>query len=227
MPRRYRRKKKTAPRRRRRRTKVSSNPFTKVGQQVAPSGMPTKRVAKLRYSTVVGMGNAVGVVNNYVFRANSGFDPDWSGSGHQPMGWDTWTSLYNEYVVIGSRINVRWKQSLVGTYAGVFLSASPTLGYTTASEMIEAQKGTTRLLSPQREAGRSFATYSAKKFYNIKDIKDNTDRLGASTGANPAEGAYFQIWSQAADSSSEFSLLADVLIEYIILFSEPKQLAQS
>ncbi len=37
--------------------------------------------------------------DNYVFRANSLYDPNYTGTGHQPLGYDQWTTFYQNWVV--------------------------------------------------------------------------------------------------------------------------------
>jgi len=71
-------------------------------------------------------------------------------------------------------------------------------------------------------------TYSAKKFFNVKDVKDNLTRLGAATSTGPSEQAVYTIVIGSVDKAA-LAITYDLVIEieYIILFSEPKQLAQS
>lgn len=49
------------------------------------------------------------VVNQgeYVYRLNSVFDPDFTGVGGQPDGFDQWKTLYNQYRVVASDIEVQ------------------------------------------------------------------------------------------------------------------------
>jgi len=42
----------------------------------------------------------------YKFAGNSPFDPDQTGAGVQPYGWDQITALYSRYVCFGSKIKV-------------------------------------------------------------------------------------------------------------------------
>lgn len=42
-----------------------------------------------------------------IYRGNSLFDPDQSGSGHQPLGFDQIKALYSKYRVYGSAIEIR------------------------------------------------------------------------------------------------------------------------
>jgi len=42
---------------------------------------------------------------HYAFRASSCFDPDFTGAGHQPRGFDQWKLLYNMYIVNVSKSN--------------------------------------------------------------------------------------------------------------------------
>lgn len=53
---------------------------------------------KLTYNQTVAISDA-GAEFDYVFRANSLFDPDLTGTGHQPRGFDQWATFYGQYKV--------------------------------------------------------------------------------------------------------------------------------
>jgi len=42
--------------------------------------------------------------DNHVYRGNSLFDPDFTGTGHQPLGYDQWTTFYSAWVVEQVRV---------------------------------------------------------------------------------------------------------------------------
>lgn len=193
--------------------------------------MPLQRRCKLRYcEQQINLVGTTGALASYVFRANSIYDPNFTGVGHSPMGYDQWAVLYNHYTVVGSKITVKFDNS-GGTGAscnvGVYLSDHTTVPYTQASEFIEARKGTTKLITNQRNVVSASSWYSAKKFYNVKDIKDNFARLGGVTGANPTEQAVFIVWLQSAASATTVNCNVTATIEYIVDWSEPTDLSQS
>jgi len=67
--------------------------------------MPGKLQVVMRYSTTVNLSNTLaGTTENYLFRTNSIFDPDFTGIGHQPLGHDQWAAFYNRYKVVRSNI---------------------------------------------------------------------------------------------------------------------------
>lgn len=47
-------------------------------------------------------------VYEYLFNLNSLFDPDRTGAGHQPMGYDQLTPLYNKYRVYSVDYDIEW-----------------------------------------------------------------------------------------------------------------------
>lgn len=65
---------------------------------------------KLRYAAVLtfSAGNVIEPlgISEYVFRGNSIYDPDFTGVGGQPYGFDQWTDIYSVYRVYGSKITV-------------------------------------------------------------------------------------------------------------------------
>ncbi len=62
-----------------------------------PSLFPDKYICKLRYSDTKDLAGAG--IQQHVYRSNSLFDPDLTGTGHQPMGFDELAAFYNFYTV--------------------------------------------------------------------------------------------------------------------------------
>lgn len=84
-------------------------PVVSVPNQVSVrSGLGTKRAVKLVYcedATNIG-GTAVGAIGVYTFRLNSFYDPNLSGLGHQPLGYDQISVLYEKYIVMSCRFKI-------------------------------------------------------------------------------------------------------------------------
>lgn len=228
MPRKYAKR----PTKRRPRKRAYKKRYTRraLVSNYVPSGMPTTRVAKLKYAQVMSVSSASGIIGEQRFSANNIYDPDVTGTGHQPMGHDQWAALFNHYVVLGSKITVNFCDSdstTTPTHVGLYLSDGKTLSYTAGYEYIEARKGAFRLIVPNEgKRHRLVNKFSAKKFFNVKDVKDNLSRLGAATGASPTEQSFYHIWVQTLDSSTN-TIRCVVEIEYIVLYSEPKDLSVS
>ena len=193
-----RRKKKKYTHRRRRRRR-----YPKLVSQGVPSGMPTIRVAKLRYCDVTTFNSNLGGLNNYIYRANSIWDPDQSGIGARPLGATEWSNLFNHYIVKGSRITATFmgksgEASAIGnppSLVGCYLTDSNTPAYSSSVNLIEARKGTHKS-TQWRFMPIVRSNFSAKKFFNVTDLKDNINRLGAPVNNNPTEQAFYNLWIQ-------------------------------
>lgn len=79
--------------------------FKAMANPSVPAIKPTFR-ATLKYFDWFTLNPAAGVAGVYQFSANGLYDPNISGSGHQPTGFDQLMAIYGEYVVIGSTIRV-------------------------------------------------------------------------------------------------------------------------
>lgn len=208
--------------------------FARVPRGVR-TGLNIPRIQKHRYVTNVAIDPGAGTIATYNISANDMFDPDKSGTGHQPMRYDQMAAFYNHYVVLGSRISVVKVGTLatsatsLGVVWGVFLNDS-TVSPTSYSTMIEQGRTSYKLGNTTNAMVNSKCVrkFSAKKFFNVKDVKDNADRLGAHTGSSPTEHAVFTIWAQALDLSTDApnqQYLATV--DYITLWSEPADVPAS
>lgn len=89
---------------------------------------PSSTVCQHRYVEELSLSqeNITGLTGNeYAFRLASLFDPNFTGTGHQPRGFDQMAALYTEYVVYKVQIQVRiMYQSSGVNVAGNFVAIS-------------------------------------------------------------------------------------------------------
>lgn len=197
--------------------------------------VPKSKMVKMRYGFFGTLNPGAGTTATWVVRANSIFDPDASGAGHQPYGHDQWQTFYNHYVVLGSKITVD----------AISTDATAKTGQAIASVSLQDDLTTSpsQTLSLLERPGCSYKpvgssnasrgtrltnTFSAKKFFGVANVNDNIDRLGAQFGANPAEGATFHITVGSIDASTDPSAVAiTVVVDYICLLTERTELVES
>lgn len=172
------------------------------------------------------------LTSNQAFRANGIFDPDYTGAGHQPLGHDQWNTFYNHYLVVGSKISVTMVPSVATgngmTLIGCWLTANANLPTTNMTEMMEKNRGMFQLdYLRNTRCKRVVCKYSPRKFFNVKDTKDNLTRIGASFGANPSDVAIFNVIYGQNFMGAAIPIQCVVCIKYIVLLSEPKNLPTS
>lgn len=199
------------------------------------TAFPASRIVKLRYIQPITLdpGASTAFVSQ-IFSANSINDPDVTGAGHQPMGHDQWATWYNRYTVIGAKISVMGIISTTSNPAlfGVRTIDLSTTGHTTIAGLMETPTVSWRFMQTAVNGNvpkPARANYSAKKWFNLTNIKDNHTHVGAAFGANPATQVYFHVFYGSHDNGATdipaCSLIAK--ITYIVLLSHPKELAQS
>lgn len=205
-----------------------------------PSGLflPNKMVMRHRYVSDLRTLNPSGPLAQHFWSANGMFDPDITGVGHQPMGYDQMAVFYNHYNVIGSKITVYcWAESQADLYNPILAVniSDDTTVTTNLQQLLENGRvkwvfcRTNPNLAVQ---GNSYARlktgFSPKKFFTIKNMPDNTSLVGAAVGNNPTQQAYFCVSLGHPDGSADVqSHYMYVVIDYLTMWTEPKELAQS
>ena len=181
-------------------------------------------------------GTGAGDVATHKFYANGIFNPNVTDSAdaHQPMGFDQIKLFYNHYTVIGSKIKVRAiGDSNVNCIVGCRLADNMYvpgdvadilergdlsyrhMTHTNASYNYPAQRVT---------LGRKF---SAERFFGVKGIIGNDDYTAPIT-ESPQEGAFYNVFLAPINSSEVVGTVqCTVEIEYIVVFTEPKNLQRS
>lgn len=202
-------------------------------QTIMRVGFPKTTCIKLRYVDAIQLNATPGVIDSWGFRANGCFDPDQTGAGHQPSGFDQWSQFYNHYIVVGSKIKCTYGTTSVTTTGGlsirgIFLSDDTTFSSLVTDLLEQSQNNRSISLPSATDPTTTSKTYSAKKYFNITNITDNWSRLGALVTTNPQEQCYFYVYYGNINNTIDpIPLTVLVEIEYIVIFSEPKELPQS
>jgi len=165
---------------------------------------------------------------DYQFRLNGLFDPNYTGGGHQPKGFDQLAAFYQRYRVY----NVRWlveqwhSNSAVGSHLVVVPTNSNT-SYSDASDAIEApfsKHGISHLYEMRRLNGVVDLAVLNGKTHTAYAADDTTQAL---VSTNPTEVLNLHVFAEALDGSTAIIVYQKVTLLYDVEFSDPVQLGQS
>jgi hypothetical protein len=156
-----------------------------------------REVATLHYMDIFYDSLAAGAASIYTFRSNSIFDPDFTGTGHQPYGHDTLVALYNRYRVI----NLSWKITFPSTGLPITCCIIPSNGAISGANKNDFLLACELPYSEYKTVGHSGSPpavfqkkVSLAMLNGAKQLEYMTDdRFGSLTGANPAELMYLNI----------------------------------
>lgn len=157
------------------------------------------------------------------FNMNSLFDPDRTGAGDQPVGFDQWAAFYNRYIVY--KFKIEW-----------IVQSSGALSVATLGSNQDSAVGTAAVLGqPLSHINGAILGEQARgtEYYNLPKMTGRTfkeymadDRFQALTSASPTELA---VWRIRVDSASGTNTSADFIVKctFWCEFSDRNQLAAS
>lgn len=187
-------------------------------------GFPSSLQTKLRYHEGMTFASAAGVVSQNVFRANSLFDPNETGTGHQPMFFDQFAQVYARYVVKRSTIKVTfnpvtetastsmWMIGIIGQSSGT-ISADPNVNCEQAHSKWAAING--------RDGGPNqktlTMTFTPESCLNLTSKDTDT---GALCNANPDQTYKFVVWTADRQATGTTNLVGEIEILFDVEFSD-------
>ena len=197
-------------------------------------GFPTATLTQLRYVDRIQINPSTEQVAYYTYRTNGVFDPDQSGTGHQPLGYDTWSEIYNHTCVLRSHMKCTFVSTETGTQVGLCVGAfiKPMGDALVSSELTTLLEngyskyriyGSKDTMQGDKSIQLSFDT---RKYFGVHDVVDNDD-LCATVGTNPADGANYTIFVGCLGTSDLGAVQFLVELTYDVLFMETKQLGQN
>ncbi|QBX89303.1 capsid protein [Apis mellifera virus-12] len=200
---------------------------------VMGTGLPQRVMVKHKYVTKYNTTISESAITSVVIRANSLFDPEYALGGHQPMYFDQYAELYNHYTVIGSRItftvvNTDAQEAQYAYFVVAYRDDNATLPPGTTMEGIAEQTQGRRIVSVPGGANNVYKTslsFSAKKTFG-GSVLGNPELRGSAT-ANPNEDQYFILALRAAAPTTGGNVVISIHVEYVAIWNELKDVAQS
>lgn len=207
-----------------------TNPKKSIfGRAVPQTLTATHRYASGTYHTATGAATTL-----QVFKCNGLYDPDTTNIGHQPYLFDQISALYNHWTVVRSRITI------------TFNNFRPAGGPDTYEHRLQCalfvddDATFTGGLSAALELGNNCSwgvitgNDTGKTLHSKWSLKDNfgiTKPLGMSrfqgdSSNDPTELSQFILLVQNSSAATEYIDYVAV-IEYDVIWSEPKDVAQS
>jgi len=195
--------------------------------------IPQRMITKLKYCDAFARTSTLGILNTYQFNLNSIFDPDLTGTGHQPYGRDTYATLYNRYRVfavswaIDAAIDVVNANNAYNAQITVLPQNSSTT-YTSLGEVAEKPRAITKLApNVGKTTSRGHISLPNLNGQTSTEYKGD-DRFQALMGSNPAEIMTLSICFASPDATTvNVGLSYTVRLIYHCEFFDPLVLARS
>jgi len=169
------------------------------GKRVFIKTMPDFMYVQMDYSTALNMVD-LGGEGFHTMCLNDCFDPDFTGLGHQPLGYDQWASFYRSLEVISSDIDVTIG---VGTGInplafGVFPAelSTPPGNVDTAIEQPYAVT-----MYPNTGAN-SFTVRNSMSVRKLEGRSTASVNYGANFGSSPSARRYWHVYVKSSNGTS-------------------------
>lgn len=204
----------------------------KPGYKGHPFGK--KFYTKLRYSEshTIAAATTANFASSYKMRLNSLFDPNYSGQGHQPRGFDQLMAIYEKYTVVAAKITVCYiTTSTNPSVVGLRLVDGNESSIVDKKVAMENGDSSWKYISRFDQDNKALLSrkVNVKKFFNQNTIV-GTDKFTLDSNENPAldDAIIAELWVAPIKSTAQHGeTLVDINIEYSCVFTEPKDLPQS
>lgn len=201
----------------------------KTGFKSTFYGMPKQKLASFKYCDTINLTPGA-TVGSYRFSANGMYDPNITGTGHQPLGFDQLMAFYDQYTIIASKIHIKWlNQNSNPLFCGLFLNDDTTTIPVSQTDFMEQTNSKYAILTPptgSQDILTQKGGFSAKKDLGISKPLSASQLLGTAS-TNPSEQMYYELFYYASGDTTANSIKAYVTITYIAVLTERKDLIAS
>lgn len=175
-----------------------------------------------RYVELFTLSTAAGAFGTYQFKCNGMFDPNTTGTGHQPMGYDQMTPLYKHWYVIGSRIYCRVVHRTSGEdviRVALYKDEDTTITPSTMDMVAEQTPSSVRLIPPNSNNTHILkSNWSLRRTFGGGAIIGN-ERYRGTAGADPPEQTLYTLAIEGPTVSNT-DCSVEVSIDYIAVWNE-------
>lgn len=186
----------------------------KIGKQPIPKQL----FNRLKYAESVNVTLNVSGLGSYIFSCNGMYDPNITGTGHQPMYFDQFSALYDHYTVLKSKM----KCTVVGhpnaaLLFGLGQDDDTTIAAPNSYTMWERPGFQVKSVNAAVEPSDTFlwSSWDAKKVYG-GDPQSDPELQGTAT-SNPTEQTYYIAYFDGGVTlgSQTVTILAEIWYEVV------------
>jgi len=197
------------------------------------TGLPQKVMVKHKYVQSNSFSLPANNLGYYAFRANGMFSPSvtLTTGAHQPMYFDQYGALYEHFCVIGAKVTFKVVH-VTGPTANsaykmcAFVDSNAALLASNIDAIAESTQGRTITQIPANQTSQAIKTlkFSAKRIFGGSVLGNKA--LTGTIIADPSELSYF-VLAIEADAGQDTELAITTEIEYVAIWTELKEVAQS
>jgi hypothetical protein len=156
---------------------------------------------------------------SYVYKINSCFDPDFSGVGGQPAGFDQWKTLYQQYRVMACDVKVHCCALAGAALCTVTPSTSSTVS-SSADEQIGLRRARGALANVGGQVAKMNSLVRMSDIFGVPDssVLDNDNYAGAVT-SSPNSAVYARV--ECETSGATDSVMVWVVLTMYTRFEKP------
>jgi len=167
---------------------------------------------------------------SYVFSLNGMYDPDVTGTGGQPMGFDQMMTFYEHYTVHRCEVVavIRNQNTTLFADCSLAVRADSTQVTNVQTLMENGNAVASKLLpSPQFGSMRQLSlACDIDTFGGVDDLQDNEDYRGGA-GSNPTEQTYLHVSLWNIESLTAVGAWVELRMKFHAVFTEPRVISIS
>lgn len=203
---------------------------TIIRMPMAPLFPARSKVMMLPYYAAFQVSSGAVAAGNYVFSLNGLYDPDVTGTGSQPMGFDQMMVFYEHYTVLRAKVVAVVRNQSTSLYTDAALSVRADNVVQTDIKTI-METGNSILVKLTTANGQG----SLKEveiecdiavFGGIDDLLDNSEVRGTAA-ANPTEQTFLHVSCWNSETVGTVNIWVELRIQYYAVFTEARVISTS
>lgn len=188
---------------------------------------PREMKVTMKYSDLRSFTTSGATANDKLYNLNSINDPDYTGVGHRPAGYNEWAAFYNRYRVDHCKVRFSVSYTSADSLICAILGNNSTTALTVANDVLESP------LTRSKHYSKNAAAISITKSYDLANINgvarsryNSDDAYSAPFGSDPTEK--LMLHTMLFDPAGNNVVVnCSLEMELLVTLFDPKQLPVS